>query len=129
MVSALILFAVGGAALFAAAELAHFFGAGGSNSLALAIQLTGCGLLGFAALNWMSRGTRIGGIYARPIGIGNLLLFMTTSLTIGRAAFAGTFPVIVSVVGVIFAVLAIVFAWLVFLHDPLADGGATKSGS
>ena len=123
--SAFILFAVGGAALFAGDELARLFDAGGSKGLSLAIQLTGCGLLGFAALNWMSRGNRIGGIYARPIGIGNLLLFTTASLTIGKAALAGNLPVIVTAAGVILAVLAIGFAWLVFVHDPVA----TNSGS
>lgn len=127
--SALILFAVGGAALFVGDELARLLDAGSSNDLALTIQLIGCGLLGFAALNWMSRGNRIGGIYARPIGIGNLLLFTTASLTIGKAALAGSLPGIVTSVGVVFAVLAIAFAWLVFVHDPLAEPVATKSGS
>ena len=129
LLSALILFAVGGAALFAADEVARLFDAGGGKGLALAIQLSGCGLLGFAVLNWMSRGNRIGGIYARPIGIGNLLLFTTASLTIGKAALAGSLPIIVTAVGVVFAVLAIAFAWLVFVHDPLAEPVATKSGS
>ena len=123
-VSALILFAFGGAALFAADEMARLFGADASRGLALAIQLVGCGLLGFAALNWMSRGNRIGGIYARPIGIGNLLLFLTASLTIGKAALAGSVPIIVTAAGGIFGVLALIFAWLVFVHDPLG----TKSG-
>ena len=125
LVSALILFAVGGAALFAGDELARLFDAGDSNGLTLAIQLTGSGLLGFAVLDWMSRGNRIGGIYGRPLGIGNLLLFTTASLTVGKAALAGSLPGIVTAVGVIFAVLAIGFAWLVFVHDPLG----TKSGS
>jgi hypothetical protein len=125
--SALILFAVGAAALFAADELARLFDAGSSKGLALAIQLAGCGLLGFAALNWMSRGIRIGGIYARPIGIGNLLLFTTTSLTVGKAALAGTLPIVVTAVGVILALLAIAFAWLVFVHDPLAEPVPTRS--
>ena len=129
LLSALILFAVGGAALFAADEVARLFDAGGSKGLALAIQLMACGLLGFAVLNWMSRGNRIGGIYARPIGIGNLLLFTTASLTIGKAALAGSLPIIVTAVGVVFAVLAIAFAWLVFFHDPLAEPVAAKSGS
>jgi hypothetical protein len=127
--SALILFAVGGAALFAADEVARLFAAGASKGLAFAIQLTGCGLLGFAALNWMSRGNRIGGIYARPIGIGNLLLFTTAGLTIGKATLAGSLPVIVTAVGIIFAILAIAFAWLVFVHDPLAEHVGMKSGS
>ena len=31
--------------------------------------------LGFGILNWMAKGTLIGGIYNRPIAIGNLMHF------------------------------------------------------
>ena len=40
---------------------------------------------------------------------------------------AGSLPGIVTAVGVIFAVLAIDFAWLVFVHDPLAEPVPTRS--
>ena len=89
----------------------------------MAVQFAGSGLLGFAALDWMSRGNRIGGIYGRPLGIGNLLLFTTAALTIGRAAWAGGLPIPLIVVGGVFAVLAASFAWLVFVHDPFAESG------
>lgn len=38
---------------------------------ALAAQLLGAALLGFAALCWAGRGALLGGIYGRPIVVGN----------------------------------------------------------
>ncbi|MCH8617266.1 hypothetical protein LZ016_14305 [Sphingomonas sp. SM33] len=119
--SALILFIAGGAALFAADEVARLLDPAPSRSMPLMVQLAGSGSLGFAALNWMSRGNRIGGIYARPTGIGNLLLFLTAALSLGKPAISGDLPLAVTVVAATFALLAVSFAWLVFVHDPLAE--------
>lgn len=68
----------------------------------------------------MSRKNRIGGIYARPIGLGNLLFFASAALALGKAWSAGTLPATSLPVCVTFSVLAVGFAWLVFVYDPLA---------
>lgn len=105
--------------MFAPSEMASWMGVASSPEMALALQLFGCALLGFAILNWMSRGNRIGGIYGRPIALGNLLLFTSASLALGKAAAAGTaVPQSISAcVG--FSFLAAAFAWLTFIHDPI----------
>jgi hypothetical protein len=126
--SALALFVSGLAALFAPDELARLLDPVASSSLPVAIQLTGGSLLGFALLNWMSRRNRIGGIYARPIGMGNLMLFTTAALTIGKALFAGHLPPALIPAGVVFGVLAASFAWLVFVHDPISGAAAQRAG-
>jgi hypothetical protein len=119
--SGFVLFIGGGAALFAPQELARLVDPAASDGMPLAIQLVGCALLGFASLNWMSRRNRIGGIYARPIGIGNLVLFATGALAIGKHAAAREPSIgLVALCGV-FAALAASFAWLVFAHDPLTE--------
>lgn len=119
--SAIVLFIAGGAALFAADEVARWLDPAPSRAMPLMVQLAASGLLGFAAMNWMSRGNRIGGIYGRPIGIGNLLLFLTAALSLGKPAMSGDLPAAVAIVTAAFALLAVSFAWLVFVHDPLAD--------
>ena len=121
--SAAILFLLGAAAQFAAEEVAHLLDPAASRSLPLAVQLAGSGMLGFGALNWMSRGVRIGGIYGRPLGIGNLLLSVTAALTLGRAAWVGGLPIALSGLAIVFAALALAFAWLVFANDPFAESG------
>ena len=118
--SAIVLFIAGGATLFAPEELARALDPSASRGLAVIIQLVGSGFLGFALINWMSRRNKIGGIYARPLGMGNLLLFATAALTLGKAAMAESLPLAAIGVCAVLAVLAASFAWLVFAHDPVS---------
>lgn len=41
----------------------------------VSLQLMGALYLGFAMINWMAKGAPIGGIYNKPIAIGNLMHF------------------------------------------------------
>ena len=58
---------------FAPHEVLAAAGYGASGPAPLVLQLLGALYLGFALLNWMSKGVRMGGIYARPLAMGNLL--------------------------------------------------------
>ena len=126
--SAFALFISGAAALFAPDEVARLVDPAASSALPVAIQLIGGSQLGFALLNWMSRRNRIGGIYARPIGLGNLMLFTTSALTLGKAASVGHLPVALIGAGAVFGVLAASFAWLIFAHDPVSEAAAKIAG-
>ena len=119
--SAIILFVAGGATLFAPDELARALDPLTSRGLAVIIQLVGSGFLGFGLINWMSRRNRIGGIYARPLGMGNLMLFATAALTLGRAAAADKIPLAGIGVCALLAAVAASFAWLVFAYDPVSE--------
>jgi len=48
----------------------------------LLLQLLGALYLGFAMLNWMAKGSLIGGIYNRPIAIGNFMHFAVGALAL-----------------------------------------------
>ncbi len=48
----------------------------------LSLQLLGALYLGFAMLNWMAKGSLIGGIYNRPIAIGNFMHFTIGALAL-----------------------------------------------
>lgn len=50
--------------------------------LILILQILGALYLGFSILNWMSRASLIGGIYNKPILMGNLLHFFTASMAL-----------------------------------------------
>ena len=117
--AALVFFASGIAAMFAPDELGRLLDESASPGLSLAIQLVGSGLLGFACLDWMSRGNRIGGIYARPIGIANMVLCTTAALALGKAAQQSA---AIAGLSLLVGAFALAFAWLVFVHDPLAKG-------
>ncbi|MDT0631063.1 hypothetical protein RQM47_02085 [Rubrivirga sp. S365] len=49
---------------------------------ALAAQLFGAALLGFAALCWAGRGALLGGIYGRPIVVGNQAFAVVGTLVV-----------------------------------------------
>ena len=53
----------------------------------LILQILGALYLGFSILNWMSKSSLIGGIYSKPLLMGNLLHFFTASMALIKLAF------------------------------------------
>lgn len=49
-------------------------------------QMLGAALCGLALLNWMSKGTAMGGIYGRPLAMGNLVHFTIGGLALLKVA-------------------------------------------
>ena len=56
------------------------------NATLLLVQMMGAVYLGFAILNWTARGVLIGGIYARPLALGNFLHFAMVGVMLTKAA-------------------------------------------
>jgi hypothetical protein len=75
-VSAMVFALLGLLLLFAAEDLSGLLGPKPTNHPLL--QLLGAALLGFAAMNWIARGSALGGIYGRAVLAGN-----QTHLTVG----------------------------------------------
>jgi hypothetical protein len=79
----------------------------------LLIQMTGALYLGFAILNWTARGILIGGIYARPVALGNFLHFAMVSVMLIKAAIVhGVVQLAIS--ATVFSVFAIWFGLVLF---------------
>lgn len=55
-------------------------------SVLIILQLLGALYFAFAILNWMARGNIIGGIYSRPIAIGNTAHFFIGSMALLKSA-------------------------------------------
>jgi hypothetical protein len=53
------------------------------------MQLLAAAWLGFAALDWLSRGTVLGGIYGRPLVVANFGHLLIVSIVFGRATLEG----------------------------------------
>ena len=49
------------------------------------VQLLGAACMGYAMLNWTAQYNLIGGIYSRPVAIGNLLHFTAGGLALAKA--------------------------------------------
>lgn len=78
-VSAVCLAVVGIALTFAPQEIA---GLAGLSAEALALQLLGSALLGFAVMNWTARGSTLGGIYGRAVVAGNQMHFTVGAIAL-----------------------------------------------
>ena len=87
--SAVFLGITGVAALFAPDEILHAANVPSSPVLPPLVQLCAALLFGFAMTNWMVKGSRVGGIYNRPIALGNLIHFAIGAITLDRFALRG----------------------------------------
>jgi hypothetical protein len=74
--------------------------------------------LAFGILNWMARGTVIGGIYNRPIAIGNLMHFGVGAIALVKVVSnIQTHSEIIISLTVVYVIFAILFAF-VFRTNP-----------
>ena len=74
--------------------------------------------LGFGLLNWMAKGTLIGGIYNKPIAIGNLMHFGVGAIALVKVTSSiQTHSEITISLTVVYVIFVILFAY-VFLTNP-----------
>ncbi|MBB5055360.1 hypothetical protein HDF16_000029 [Granulicella aggregans] len=85
----------------------------------LVAQVAGALYLGFAILNWMAKDNAIGGIYSRPVALGNLLHFFAVAMALVRLVSAGDHQGILLMITLIYVVFAAGFGLLVFGKSPV----------
>jgi hypothetical protein len=112
--SALVMAALGVAATFLPQEIIAALGGGGGRTLPLLVQVLGATYLGFAMLNWMAKESLIGGIYSRPVSMGNFLHFAVAGIALVKAVVAGERALIVLACTAIYVVFAVAFGAVVF---------------
>jgi len=84
----------------------------------LFLQILGALYLGFGILNWMAKGTLIGGIYNRPIAFGNLMHFVVGAITLVKViSNIQTHTEIIIFLTVFYVIFALLFAY-VFKTNP-----------
>ena len=115
--SAIILALIGISLIFFPKEILDYFELSTSDTLELLMQIIGSFYFAFAMLNWMSKGSIIGGIYGRPIAIANLTHFVIAGLSLikGIMANPGLSYVIWSI-AIIYSIFAILFGIVLFKH-------------
>jgi hypothetical protein len=111
--SAIFMAALGLAATFMPQEIVASLG-GGSRTIPLIVQILGALYLGFAMLNWMVKESLIGGIYSRPVSMGNFLHFTIGAITLVKAVAAGERAIVIMVCAAIYVILALTFGSVVF---------------
>ena len=79
----------------------------------LSLQLLGAIYLGFAMLNWMAKGTLIGGIYNKPIAIGNFMHFTIGGLALIKIITEiNAHKEIIIFLTVFYVIFAVLFAYI-----------------
>ena len=112
--SSLFLGATGLAATFAPVEILGSLHVQTAEPLPVLVQLMGALYLGFAMLNWTAKGFVVGGIYSRPLTIGNLVHFTVGAIALLKYQFGHEFGGPLVAVSIVYAVFAVCFAYLVF---------------
>lgn len=98
--------------LFLPNETLSLLGVPGNSDIV--VQVLGALYLGFAAANWIARGSMIGGIYARPISAANFFHFVIGASVLAKQIATETLTPAYLSVTLVYLVFAIGFALLLF---------------
>ncbi len=82
---------------------------------ALILQILGALYFAFAMVNWTAKANLIGGIYSRPIAIGNLAHFTIGALALIKGYISNQ-EMIILTSSIIYIVFAILFTIVFFRH-------------
>jgi hypothetical protein len=114
--SALFMAGLGVAASFLPQEIAAHFGGRPDAHVVLLFQIGGALYLGFAVLNWMAKGVLIGGIYSRPVVLGNFLHFAVVAIILLKTLAGGFRPTEIIIGAAIYSLFGAWFGLVLFTH-------------
>lgn len=114
-ISAVTMAVLGAGLIFMPNDLPLYAGFDSNGGTSLVFQVLGSLYFAFAMLNWMSKGNLIGGIYGRPIAIGNFTHFFVGGLGLLKAAIHFPSTPVVGFAAV-YGIFAGVFGLILFTH-------------
>lgn len=112
--SAVSLAMIGLACSFIPHEILTYFGVVDLAIFPLILQILGALYLGFALLNWTAKANLIGGIYSKPVAIGNFMHYMVGSLALFKFFIAHTDLNLILIPTVIYTIFALLFGKVTF---------------
>ncbi|AWW31174.1 hypothetical protein DN752_14140 [Echinicola strongylocentroti] len=113
--SAIFLFGLGIGFTFLPKELALHIGSGQSPVSIMMLQLLGALYIAFGTMNWMQKNSLIGGIYNRPLVLGNFGHFMIAGMALIKFVFSDfTIAHLMWGLAVIYLIFAVIFGSLMF---------------
>jgi len=102
---------------FMPSEILRVLGQVSNPILIIILQLTGALYFGFAMTNWMAKTVLIGGIYARPLCIGNFTHFFIAGLALIKFCLnSNTSSIYIFILAIIYIIFAILFGYVLFTH-------------
>lgn len=115
--SAMILALIGISLIFLPNEILDYLELSVSETLQLLMQIIGSLYFALAILNWMSKGSIIGGIYNRPIAMANLAHFVIAGLALIKGILANpSLSYVIWSIAIIYSIFAILFGIVAFKH-------------
>jgi len=106
---------LGIAASFFSREILARFGSAPEGINYLLIKMSGALYLGFAGLNWMGRANLIGGIYSRPVAVGNFFHFTIIAITLLKWLIVQQASVVLITGAGIYTIFAVCFGYILFV--------------
>src|SRR6185436_2682373 len=110
--------------LFLPDNLLALLGLPATEPMPLLVQLLGSLYFSLAILDWTAKDSRIGGIYARPIALGNFTHFFVGALLLIKFQLSNAGHAALWVVLIVYGVFAVLFGWLLFGSSGIAKGPA-----
>ena len=117
ILSAMTLALIGISLIFLPNEILDYLELSVSETLQLLMQIIGSLYFALAILNWMSKGSLIGGIYGRPIAMANLTHFVIAGLALIKGILANpSLSYVIWSIAIIYSIFAIFFGIVAFRH-------------
>jgi predicted membrane protein len=98
-------------------ELATVLGWAEANFIIL--QILGALYFSFAMINWTAKANIIGGIYGRPIAIGNFTHFVIGALALLKWVMNNPVDIIWIAITILYGLFAMLFGMILFTHPRL----------
>jgi len=114
MASAVAMATAGLALTFLPQEFLSWAGTQPRGIAVLLAQAAGALYVGFAVLNWMAKDVVIGGIYSRPVTVGNFAHFFILAAALVRLAASPQRSGFILLVAAVYCLFAVCFGLLLF---------------
>ncbi|MEO6669067.1 MAG: hypothetical protein ABIN36_06305 [Ferruginibacter sp.] len=124
IVSAIIMGALGASASFFPNEILDTLGIASNELVLLCLQLMSALYLGFAIMNWMAKTVLIGGIYAKPLSMGNFFHFAIGAIILIKLVIHNpASPKFFWAICIIYSILAVLFGMVLFKNTLKNNSG------
>ena len=115
MITSAVVMGVCGICLsFLPTEILNYFGTSSDFSYTILMQITAALYLGFAMMNWMAKAVLIGGIYARPLAMGNFMHFVVGFLALIKIALNNSGSFYIWILAALYFAFAVSFGMVAF---------------
>lgn len=118
--ASIVLGATGIALSFLPQEISTLLHAHTTTTLTMILQLLGALYFGFAMLNWLAKDSLLGGIYGRPIVVGNATHFVVGALALLKVLSQNR-EIVILIAAIVYSIFAILFSMMMYKNPNKKD--------